>query len=173
MKLESITGPELKAIRRKAGINQTEMGKLIGASRSGVSYWETKQHPLTSKQYRFGVPAMMFKVLGIEILPIYLRSTRARGYGVLPLYDAAQAMLDREMERRRAKLQAQMDRRRQPCGAKTRKGHPCRMKSEPGKRRCKYHGGKSTGPKTAEGKARIAEAQRKRWEAYRRKKYLT
>lgn len=49
------------------------------------------------------------------------------------------------------------------CGAKTRKGTPCRCKSEPGKRRCKFHGGMSTGPKTAEGRQRIAEAQRRRW----------
>ena len=43
------------------------------------------------------------------------------------------------------------------CGAKTRKGTPCQgfaMKNG----RCKLHGGKSTGPKTAEGKARIAAA---------------
>jgi ABC transporter substrate binding protein len=34
-------------------------------------------------------------------------------------------------------------------------------------RRCRFHGGLSTGPKTAEGKARIAEAQRRRWAAVR------
>lgn len=41
------------------------------------------------------------------------------------------------------------------CGARRhRDGQPCRAKSEPGKRRCKWHGGCSTGPRTAEGKAR-------------------
>lgn len=30
--------------------------------------------------------------------------------------------------------------------------------------RCKLHGGKSTGPKTPEGRARIAAAQRARWQ---------
>lgn len=40
------------------------------------------------------------------------------------------------------------------CGARTKAGHPCRGKSEPGKRRCKWHGGRSTGPRTPEGKAR-------------------
>ncbi|WP_420026550.1 HGGxSTG domain-containing protein [Fuscovulum ytuae] len=48
-------------------------------------------------------------------------------------------------------------------GAKTRKGEPCRNNSESGKRRCKFHGGMSTGPRTEEGRARIAEAQRARW----------
>ncbi|QBX36176.1 hypothetical protein E4191_10990 [Paracoccus liaowanqingii] len=60
--------------------------------------------------------------------------------------------------------------RRVRCGAKTRKGTACRMKSEPGKRRCKFHGGKSTGARTAEGKARIAEAQRRRWAKWRLKR---
>ena len=49
------------------------------------------------------------------------------------------------------------------CGAKTRKGTPCRLLSEAGRRRCKFHGGMSTGPKTIEGRKRIAEVQRKRW----------
>ena len=40
------------------------------------------------------------------------------------------------------------------CGAKTQAGHSCRGKSEPGKRRCKWHGGRSTGPRTSEGRAR-------------------
>lgn len=41
------------------------------------------------------------------------------------------------------------------CGArKHRDGHSCRAMSEPGKRRCKWHGGCSTGPRSDEGKAR-------------------
>ena len=58
---------------------------------------------------------------------------------------------------------------RPACGARTRTGTPCRMKIEPGKRRCRLHGGLSTGPKTKEGRIRIAEAQRKRWSAWRKK----
>jgi hypothetical protein len=44
------------------------------------------------------------------------------------------------------------------CGAKTRAGGCCQVRAEPGKRRCRFHGGKSTGPKTQAGRARIAEA---------------
>lgn len=41
------------------------------------------------------------------------------------------------------------------CGARRRRdGQPCEALSVPGKRRCKWHGGCSTGPRTAEGKAR-------------------
>ena len=37
------------------------------------------------------------------------------------------------------------------CGAKTRKGTPCMTPAMKGKKRCRLHGGKSTGPKTPEG----------------------
>lgn len=44
---------------------------------------------------------------------------------------------------------------RQPCAAKRRSdGKPCRALNEPGKRRCKWHGGRSTGPRTSEGRAK-------------------
>ena len=76
--------------------------------------------------------------------------------------DIAEAIA-REMARLAAKEKAAQARRRVPCGARTRKGQPCRLLSEPGRKRCKFHGGMSTGPRTAEGRARIAEAQRRRW----------
>jgi hypothetical protein len=44
------------------------------------------------------------------------------------------------------------------CGAKTRAGGCCQVRAEPGKARCRFHGVKSTGPKTPAGRARIAEA---------------
>jgi hypothetical protein len=42
------------------------------------------------------------------------------------------------------------------CGAKTRTGRPCKRRTVRGNRRCPNHGGLSTGPKTAEGKATAA-----------------
>lgn len=44
------------------------------------------------------------------------------------------------------------------CGAENRAGAPCRKHPMEGKTRCAMHGGKSTGPKTEEGKlkARVA-----------------
>jgi hypothetical protein len=52
---------------------------------------------------------------------------------------------------------------RPACGARNRRNAPCAVRVEPGKRRCRFHGGLSTGPKTTGGRARIAEAQRRRW----------
>ena len=40
------------------------------------------------------------------------------------------------------------------CGAKTRCGTPCKGPAVHGKRRCRKHGGFSTGPRTPEGKER-------------------
>lgn len=179
----SLTGPEMKARRRAHGINQTQMGQLVGCSRHAVSYWETQAGPMDRKRLRYGVPARMCEVLGVELLPNYYHlhagaqarhgvllpikgaSTRPCGDGVLD--DALQAALDRESARQLDRIETQAARYRQPCQAQTRKGQPCQMKSEAGRRRCKFHGGLSTGPKTAEGRARIAEAQRRRWARHR------
>ena len=60
---------------------------------------------------------------------------------------------------------------RPACGAKNREGRPCRNKVIAGMRRCKYHGGKSCGPKTPAGRARIAAAQRLRWAIFRNEPY--
>jgi hypothetical protein len=49
-------------------------------------------------------------------------------------------------------------RNQKACGARTRSGNRCRQATLRGKTRCRYHGGRSTGPKTAEGRRRIAEA---------------
>jgi hypothetical protein len=42
------------------------------------------------------------------------------------------------------------------CLAKTRQGSACQKPALKGKSRCQLHGGKSTGPKTEEGRARIS-----------------
>jgi len=42
------------------------------------------------------------------------------------------------------------------CGAKTRKGTPCKQRAIYSSGRCKLHGGLSTGPRTAEGKRKAA-----------------
>ena len=47
------------------------------------------------------------------------------------------------------------------CGAKTRSGVPCAKFPMEGKRRCRLHGGLSTGPKTAAGREAISAANTK------------
>lgn len=72
-------------------------------------------------------------------------------------------MIEAALRMTRERAVQRAAKRRVICGAKTRKGTACRCLSEPGKRRCKFHGGKSTGPRTPEGVERIREAQRQRW----------
>jgi hypothetical protein len=45
------------------------------------------------------------------------------------------------------------------CGARTRAGCPCRAPAIHGKLRCRMHGGRSTGPRTADGMARLRAAR--------------
>ena len=84
------------------------------------------------------------------------------------LDDEAYASVLRAYIAWRAREDERAAKRRVRCEARTtRKGTPCKNMSEPGRRRCKHHGGRSTGPKTVEGRERIAEAQRARWARWR------
>ena len=47
------------------------------------------------------------------------------------------------------------------CLAKTRRGTECQKPAIKGRSRCQLHGGRSTGPRTEEGRARIAAAHYK------------
>jgi transcriptional regulator with XRE-family HTH domain len=160
------TGKDLSQARKAAGLSQTELAACIGFGRHAVSYWETKPS-ISRGQLLYGVPAAICSALGLSFAGLSDPYARARGWGFI---EWEQARLNRESARLIAKEAERAKRHRRPCEARTRKGTPCRNKSEPGRRRCKFHGGMSTGPKTPEGKARIAEAQRARWRRYRLEK---
>lgn len=157
--VSSLTGAELRSRRRAMGINQTNFGKRVGISRHGVGYWEAKSEPFHLWN---GTPARLAKALRIKVKPRLDTSTHARGDGVL-FSAAMDALIHRQLAAMLGRIDKRTSTRRVVCGAKTRPGHPCRNKSEPGRRRCKFHGGKSTGPKTADGRARISSAQKARW----------
>lgn len=125
------------------------------------------------------------------LLQDWCANTRGRGMGLIPkqllqdyfpsnarardgsyrhsaLDTLLEAAITHELSRMQEKEALRRARLRVICEAKTtRKGTPCRNKSEPGRKRCKFHGGKSTGPKSVEGRERIAEAQRMRWARWR------
>ena len=60
------------------------------------------------------------------------------------------------------------------CGAWTRAGRPCGQlpvrhpdfPERPRNGRCRFHGGLSTGPRTPEGRRRVGDAARARYEAW-------
>lgn len=159
-----MTGAELRAYRKAAGLTQIELALRAKVSRHAVQYWERKPgiKPWEATPRRFG------EILGLPYFVTPYARTRAWGLSWQQRMEAQiEATIAAAMADQRSREAAMKARRRIVCGARTRKGGACLNKSEPGKQRCKFHGGKSTGPKTAEGKARIAEAQRMRWAKYR------
>jgi hypothetical protein len=60
------------------------------------------------------------------------------------------------------RLGKQPKRTKPACGALCRTGEPCKAKPVEGSKRCRMHGGLSTGAKTPEGRAAIAESNRRR-----------
>lgn len=72
------------------------------------------------------------------------------------VYEAHASRASRDLAVARRELAALA--RRQRCGARCRDGHPCGAPRSGRGGRCKLHGGRSTGPRTAEGKARALAA---------------
>ncbi len=156
------TGKGLRAAREFRGLSREALAKAAEIDPYTVRYWERKQF---WKKQGWAMERML-KVLGTGHYPT---STRARE--VMGL-NSMSARLDRMAEDRLVELRARTaaprpSTARVRCGAKTRKGHPCRAKSLPGKRRCRFHGGMSTGPRTPEGKAAVGAAAKARWARWR------
>lgn len=151
-----MNGGDLRLARRAAGLSQAALARRAGVGRHAVSYWECRERP---DPKAWAVKRMLTE-LGLTDLPYFFtQATCARA--------CANTVLDtgRDKSRQahvgaRACSSAPLPAR---CGAVRKNGKPCRHKVEPDKKRCKFHGGCSTGPRTAEGRARIAEAQRRRW----------
>lgn len=165
-----MTGKELAMLRRRAGLSQAALAQSVGVSRQTVSYWERKP-ALDGRTETLGRIADALDPADRELL---LSSRPALGFITLRFVSPVspeQVKLIIKAEAQRKSTRAQM--RSGTCGATTRKAMKCRLKSEPGKQRCRLHGGLSTGPTSSAGKARIAEAQRKRWAAWRKAKSNT
>ena len=157
-----MTGAELKQARLYAGLTQQQLADKTGFHRLVVGYWENKPGEFTG---RHGAPFAFAQALGMKHYWTPIRTRAVWGFT-----DYEQIRLDKECARA-SKMLAQREARRQVrCNAKTRKGTPCKVLSEPGKRRCKFHGGLSTGPKTVEGRTNISKAQKRRWVNWRLQK---
>ena len=153
-----MTGEELKAHRKKAGLSQRELAEAAGVHRCTVVYWEGKR----DVDLRGHAPTRFFGVLKLKGFPTPNARTRTWGFMDQP-QEYLDTKLAAELKRLTDNAAIKQARERVRCGAKTRKGTSCRLLSEAGRRRCKFHGGMSTGPRTIEGRERIAAAQRKRW----------
>ncbi len=159
----NITGAELAAMRHALGLSQTALGERVGIGRHAVSYWETKAEV---DRYAWAV-CRKAEVLPLPEKPVIRIPHTPWADRMAAMDREAEARFLAQVARIKARSEAWKAKQRVICGAKTRKGTPCRCKSEPGKRRCKFYGGMSTGAKTPEGKARLAEATRLRWGRWR------
>ena len=155
----NISGTDLRAARQAAKITQADLAKRVGVSRETVQYWEAKPTIV-----RRSAGERMAEALGLRINCTTIAHTGGWGVSWCEQADAqAEVLFAAYLARTKAREALRLARLRVIRGAKTRKDGQCRNKSEPRKRRCKFHGGQSTGAKTPEGLARIAEAHRQRW----------
>tara|TARA_R110002167_G_scaffold366444_2_gene597245 strand:- start:108976 stop:109437 length:462 start_codon:yes stop_codon:yes gene_type:complete len=146
-----MTGDDLKGFRTAARLSRRALADLADLHPDTVRYWERKARV----NLRGWAMERILNALGKgELVQRHIFPAR-------PMFGDFLATM---RARDRVLFENGKHRRRQTCGARTRKGTPCRARAINGKKRCKFHGGMSTGPKTPEGRARIAEAQRKRWD---------
>ena len=135
-----MTGSDLKNHRIAAKLSRPALARKANLHPDSIKYWEGKERV----DIRGWAPSRIIDALGL--------AASMRGNFPTPLR-ARHGVLDDPGVLCPPKK----------CGAKTRRGTPCQMKAVPGKNRCRLHGGLSTGPKTAEGRQRIRDAQHKRW----------
>jgi hypothetical protein len=162
-----MTGDDLRHARETAGLCKRALALLAGVTPKTVRYWEGKP----ALDPRGWAVERLAKALGGE----FSRTVTRRRLGVLSAPEGFSAQYaqdvpsdpDMSLDRAVARFVVRAW-RKAICGAKTRKGRPCRMRpATPFAKRCRLHGGLSTGPKTPEGRARIAKAQRRRWARWR------
>ena len=139
---QHMTADRLREARKALGWTQKALADRAGTHYQAVKYWERQAGPIA------GYAVDRFKVALMAAGYVFALSPQGTGLNVGKPIRSRPLMLP--------KL----------CGAKNRKGNACRCLAIGGKARCKFHGGLSTGPKSAEGKERIAQAQRLRWKCY-------
>lgn len=127
------TASDLHRLRKRAHLSRRQLAEATGLSPDAVKYWE--QHAGRIDGHAPEAFRKHFERLGLQV--------PERGAPPVSIVDPKPRDIF--------------------CGARTRMGGKCQCKALPGRTRCKFHGGMSTGPKSAEGRQRIADAQRLRW----------
>jgi transcriptional regulator with XRE-family HTH domain len=174
-----VMGSQIKAARSLLGWSQLELADATGLHSNAIAYWEqtvsipTGRHQphacrkIVEALQRSGVEFFGHAKPGVRLVQnhnFFMRPpSRAqarhgvkrflRPWGML----ASPKTVPSGVARRQPSS---------PCGARTRMGAPCRRKGLDNGR-CPNHGGLSSGPKSIAGRARIAEAQRRRWAQWR------
>jgi len=151
-----VTGSDLKELRRMFGFSRRQLAIHIEVHPDTIRYWERKT--LLSAYAK--VPMQILQELGIGVLDVstVLRSVRFKRLITHLTIERPRELAEPTPEEGGAiggnKISS--------CAAKTRTGSLCQAKPVPGRKRCRMHGGLSTGPKTEAGRMRISRAQKKR-----------
>ncbi len=152
------TADRLRISRRLAGWSQRQLAARAGVHVQTVKYWERRESVIGGwavRRFRDAFAAAGMEWQGPP-------APQALGTLVSAIDDARATNVWKALHWLPTPFLSR-------CGAKTRKGTACRCQPIPGRRRCKFHGGLSTGPKTPEGRERIREALRRRSQAGRGK----
>ena len=161
------SGRTANKLAEKAGVGAptgTNYGEVRNAKSPGFAH-QYAQARMTAGVERSGIGQECDDLPGISARiahahPRAYDSKPFKGTGFVPVPAHPRAYDSKRDTRSNCKIavsrgRAYDSKRRVICGAKRhRDGQPCQAKSEPGKKRCRFHGGRSTGPKTPEGKAR-------------------
>lgn len=156
------TGEHLKDARRRSGWRQVDLAERAGVNVQTVKYWEGKKGSIAGHAPECFYGA--FQAADVNMNGI----APAKSWGVRQSEpDSISVLLYSPPPKTKTPEKPKALRVKPNCGAKNRRGQPCAMTPEPDKKRCKFHGGRSTGPRTPEGRTRIADAQRLRWKKHR------
>ena len=163
-------GSALRSCRREAGMTQKALAAAAGIHTNSVKYAERQTKRLrgwASERMRLALVAAGVKIAE-PIRPFSPPASERRQWEAewieRKMREAASRSALCSVTCSASAAERADPVERQPCGAKTRKGTSCLAMSVRGKKRCRLHGGLSTGPKTEAGRRRVAEAQRRRWE---------
>jgi len=181
-----VTGSQIRAARALLGWTRRDLARASKLHPNAIAYWEGRSEiptgawrmPVACRHMRqalleAGIDFLVLPAVGVRLAATHnlcartRRRARAR-HGVIdppgpPKLQNSPKTLTSPPHREA--LQPR-------CGAKTRTGNPCQRKSF-ANGRCRNHGGLSSGPKSSEGRARIVDAQRRRWERWRTERSAT
>ena len=175
-----VTGSQIRAARALLGWTRRDLARASKLHPNAVAYWESRSDiptgtwrtPVACRYMRqalieAGVDFLALPAVGVRLVATHnlcaRTSRRARlRHGVIEPPDPPKSQYSSK-----TLPSPPMPKCLQPpCGAKTRSGTPCRRRSF-ANGRCRNHGGLSSGPKSSEGRQRIVEAQKRRWEHWR------
>ena len=173
-----VMGCQIRAARALLGWSRSDLAHAAGLHANSIAYWEEmaaisgRREPhacarIREALHQAGVEVVGHAKPGVRLCQnanyVTRPPSRARPrHGVKPISLGLATLL-------RSKTMPIAAARRtpsSPCGARTRAGAACRRMAL-ANGRCPNHGGLSSGPRTSEGRRRIAEVQRRRWAEWR------